>query len=130
MAMQIVNSTADNALAEQAAVKATCVAHIVNRSSNTNKQYLPRQEEFRNWCLEGAKYGNYTVSRLRLLRYLREYVVPKGNGRKKRKTGSEELDESAGLDDDEGALGTAAAGEVDVVEGYGEILVMYYPIVI
>lgn len=59
-----------------------------SRPENTKKAYNGKQEEFRQFCLEKQYPDGDLVSEGKLLLFLRENIIPRGNKRKKHTEGS------------------------------------------
>ncbi|KAI8905647.1 hypothetical protein DFJ77DRAFT_422022, partial [Powellomyces hirtus] len=45
----------------------------------TNKSYKPEQKEWKEWCTQNQYADGHLVTEAKLLRYLQQIVVPRGN---------------------------------------------------
>jgi hypothetical protein len=77
-----------NATELQQAVLSVMTRHAASRSANTIKQYKRKQNDFTEWCATKKFVDGSLVYESKLVDYLDNYVIPRGNKRKKAEDGT------------------------------------------
>jgi hypothetical protein len=77
-----------NATELQQAVLSVMTRHAASRPANTIKQYKRKQNDFTEWCATKKFVDGSLVYESKLVDYLDNYVIPRGNKRKKAEDGT------------------------------------------
>ncbi|KAF1316118.1 Short-chain dehydrogenase, partial [Globisporangium splendens] len=87
MAKGSATSAANEQAIHTAVTNAFC-RHEASRPKRTQKQYVNKQEDFRQWCASKQFDDGHLVYEGKLILFLTEYVIPRGNRRQKTADGT------------------------------------------
>eukprot|EP00644_Phytophthora_capsici_P019377 jgi/Phyca11/132493/e_gw1.173.16.1 len=76
-------ATVTNAQEITSVVSDIVLEHAASRPSNTAKQYEPKQAEFKQWCATKKYDDGCLVYEGKLVTFLKTYIIPRGNKRRK-----------------------------------------------